>query len=302
MPGQLARIMLVLVAVSFLGGCVAQGKLDRYRNLYRTSQEQIVDLESQLEEARSRIQALEQAKSENPELQQRIDELKQQRDELRQALADAKEQLQQRQAGPGDLPPQVNQALRRLADNNPELTFVEEKGMVKFATDFTFDLGSAEVSNEGEQTVQDVAQVLQQSAAKPFEIRIVGHTDAVPISKPSTKAKHPTNWHLSVHRAIAIEEVLENAGVQAERMGVAGYGPYRPIEPHGEDGRNKTNRRVELYLVQRGEGAGVPAGASEASGGNGSNASTAPQGEGQSEQRSKSGGSNSGSDSPAMYK
>lgn len=264
MRSQLARLIVVLLAVSVLGGCVAQGKYDRMQRLYRTSQEQIVDLQAQLEEARSRIKALEQAKSEDPQAQKRIEELKKERDQLRQALADAKKKLQSQASTGGTLPERVDEELQRLAANNDELTYVQDKGMVKFASDVTFGLGSAQVSNEAKQTVQQVAQVLQTPAAQPFDVRIVGHTDAVPIEKPSTKKNHPTNWHLSVHRAIAIEKVLEGSGVSPKRMGVAGYGQYRPIAPNGPDGSNKKNRRVELYLHQRGPAGGsMPAGDSE---------------------------------------
>jgi chemotaxis protein MotB len=291
MRTNLSRLLLLVVALGLAGGCVAQGQADKYRKLYRTSQEQIVDLQAQLEQKRSQIQALKQAKSKNPELEQRIAQLEKERDDLQAALDRAKQQLSQAQAGPGALPEPVNDALKQLAAQNPELTFNEEKGMVKFQTDFTFDLGSAKVSDKGKSTIQQVAQVLNSSAAQPFEIRIVGHTDAVPIKKPSTKRNHPTNWHLSVHRAIAIKDVLANADVQAQRMGVAGYGPYRPIEPHGSNGRSKKNRRVELYLVQRGTGAGMPSGGSNAN---------ASSGGGSASPKSKAGG-NSG-DAPVMFK
>jgi chemotaxis protein MotB len=294
-------MLLLVAALGLAGGCVAQGEYDRMQRQYRTAQEQIVDLQGQLEEKRSQIRALKRQKSQNPELEEQIAALEEDKQRLQQALSQAKSKIQQQQQGPGVLPDRVNEQLARLAENNPELTFNEDKGMVKFQTDFTFDLGSAEVSDEGKSTIQEVAQVLNSQAAEEFEIRIVGHTDAVPIEKPSTKANHPTNWHLSVHRAIAIKDVLEGANVTPQRMGVAGYGPYRPLVPHGEDGEAKQNRRVELYLVQRSRGAGAPSGGANVGGSGGGST-----GGGQSSPRSKS-GSGSSSDSgetenPARYK
>jgi chemotaxis protein MotB len=291
MRKQLTRTLLLVVAVA-MTGCVAQGQADRYRTLYRKSQEQIVDLQAQLEEARSRIKALKQAENRSPEMERQLEELRQQRDRLQQALSDAKQQLQEARSGP-ELGPELDSALAELARNNPELTYNPDKGMVKFQTDITFDLGSAQVSDNVQGTIQDLASVLNSGAAQPYGVRIVGHTDNVPIRKPSTKEKHPTNWHLSVHRAIAIEEVLENAGVSPQRMGVAGYGPYRPIVENGPNGA-KQNRRVELYLVKRSELAG------SASASGSSSASSGSSG-GRSGAQTKS-GDGSGGENPAMYK
>ena len=90
---------------------------------------------------------------------------------------------------------------------------------------------------------------MNSSAGSGYIARIVGHTDNVPIGRPETKAKHPTNWHLSVHRAIAVKDLLTRTGVDPSRMSVAGYGEHRPIAPNSAKG-NDLNRRVEIYLVR----------------------------------------------------
>jgi chemotaxis protein MotB len=65
---------------------------------------------------------------------------------------------------------------------------------------------------------------------------------------------HPTNWHLSVHRAISVENLMESNGVSPTRISVKGYGEYRPLEANeaGKKG-NPKNRRVEIYLVAAGK-------------------------------------------------
>src|SRR5262249_1394324 len=70
-----------------------------------------------------------------------------------------------------------------------------------------------------------------------------------------------TNWHLSAGRAIAVEGVLEKAGVQPVRMGVAGHSEYRPVVSNPAKGGAEANRRVEIYLVPNsynGPGAAAP--------------------------------------------
>ncbi|MCH7871903.1 MAG: OmpA family protein, partial [Planctomycetes bacterium] len=63
-----------------------------------------------------------------------------------------------------------------------------------------------------------------------------------------TKRRHPSNRHLSVHRAIAVAEVLSKNGLPAANLAVMGYGAQRPISTDLAE-----NRRVEMYLSRRGE-------------------------------------------------
>jgi chemotaxis protein MotB len=121
--------------------------------------------------------------------------------------------------------------------------------MIRFKSDMTFALGSTDVKPQAREALGRLAQVLNQGAATKYEARIVGHTDNVRISRPGTKQQHPTNWHLSVHRAIAVKDVLEDGGVASPRLQVAGYGEYHPIVPNPARGGAERNRRVEIYLV-----------------------------------------------------
>jgi len=88
---------------------------------------------------------------------------------------------------------------------------------------------------------------------KQFDIIIAGHTDDIPIKRPETRAKHPTNWHLSVHRAIAVLNVMESSSIDPKRLSARGFGEYRPIAENlaGNKG-NPQNRRVEIYIVAQG--------------------------------------------------
>ena len=55
--------------------------------------------------------------------------------------------------------------------------------------------------------------------------------------------------HLSAHRAIAVRNVLGNAGVPWERMSVMGWGEYRPAVPNNPSTGTAANRRVEIFLT-----------------------------------------------------
>lgn len=246
MKKRLAMLLMAAMATVGATGCVAQREADDLRTLYRKSQEQIIDLQAQLEEANARIAALQGAGMDQAQLA----ELMAERDRLRAALADAEARL--REAGQQvALPEPLDAALRELAGQYPELMeYDAARGMVKFRSDLTFPLGSAEVGPQARTTLNRLAEVLRSPAAAGYEVRIVGHTDAVPVSNPATKAKHPNNWYLSAHRAISVRDVLEQAGVEPTRLGVAGYGQYRPVVPNDSRGQAEQNRRVEIYLLQ----------------------------------------------------
>jgi chemotaxis protein MotB len=88
---------------------------------------------------------------------------------------------------------------------------------------------------------------------KQFDLLIAGHTDDVPIKKAATRAKHPTNWHLSVHRSISVLNIMTSNGIAPKRVSVRGFGEYRPIaENKAKQGGNVANRRVEVFIVPSG--------------------------------------------------
>lgn len=256
-----ALLLLGTIALGSMG-CVAQSESDRLQTLYRKSQEQVVDLQARLEEANARYAALETAgKQPPPELLARIAQLEQERDATRQALADAEARIRGLAAIEGPLPAELDQALADLAAANPELMAYDAKrGMIKFRSDLTFDLGSDVVKPGAIKTLGELASVINSPVASAYEARIVGHTDNVPIGNPATRAKHPTNWHLSVHRAISVKDVMEKSGVAPMRLSVAGYGQYRPVVTNGPKGA-EANRRVEIFLVRNTAGSAATAAA-----------------------------------------
>ena len=228
-----------LLSVSSLG-CVSQQRYDELNTLYRRSQEQVSDLQSKLEEANSRIKSLQEAQRRGPDvdpdtiakLQQAIAE----RDRLSKALADAQAQLRDSAKVPDVvmLEPEIDKALKDLVASDPNLmSYDPALGVIRFKSDLTFPSGSTEVADNAAASLNKLAEILKRPVAEKYEVRVVGHTDNVKIGKPDTKAKHPTNWHLSVHRSIAVKDVLEKAGVEDVRIEVAGYGEFRPLVPNG---------------------------------------------------------------------
>lgn len=232
-------------------GCVVQQ--DRYDQLVvtnRTLKEQIVNVQEDRDVANANAATLRgqltKTKSENDTLRIRIraidNELGNQESEYRRLL----DRVSDMSVRP--LPYRVEQALQELATAYPELlSFDAEAGMIRFASDLTFDLGSIEIKPAAAATINTLADILNSTEATSLEVQVVGHTDNVPIGKPETRQQHPTNVHLSVHRAISVRSALTAAGIDPGRIQVAGYGEFRPITINGPKGAPE-NRRVELFL------------------------------------------------------
>ncbi len=111
-----------------------------------------------------------------------------------------------------------------------------------------FESGEIAIRPEGRQTLDRISEVLKEVTDK--RIKIQGHTDNVPIG-PSLKGTYPSNWELSQARAREVVRYLvEEAGVNAEKVSVVGYGDTQPVASNAsEEGRIK-NRRVEILVLK----------------------------------------------------
>lgn len=80
------------------------------------------------------------------------------------------------------------------------------------------------------------------------EIKVVGHTDNVPISN----GKFRSNWELSATRAINVMNfIVDSGGISSNRLSIQAYGEYMPkFDNSTEEGRAK-NRRVEIFVVRK---------------------------------------------------
>ena len=160
--------------------------------------------------------------------------------------------LLSQQVGGVALPAELDTALSdwALQSGSDLVTYDAQSGVVRFKSDLLFNKGDDTVQPSAAAQVKSLAGILNSAAAQGFDVLVVGHTDDVPIKRAQTKAKHPTNWHLSAHRAISVQKILAGAGVDQSRTAVVGMGEFRPIEPNkaGTKG-NPRNRRVEIYIV-----------------------------------------------------
>ncbi|MDX9910375.1 MAG: OmpA family protein [Phycisphaerales bacterium] len=242
---------VVALGASMLGGCASQ-EVSQLQSANRSLTSRNQELTQQLEECRSSSGILSQQTVENERL---IASLRQTNQQLQQQLGMSEEQMRRfgdrlQGLALAPLDPETDRALQELARKYPNLIqYDAARGMLRFASDLTFGSGSADVSSEAASSLRALADVLKGSSAQSYEIQIVGYTDAQPISS-GTAQRHPTNMHLSCHRAISVRQVLGNAGVAWDKMMAAGWGENHPIAPSGPRGNTPANRRVEIYLTR----------------------------------------------------
>jgi chemotaxis protein MotB len=123
-----------------------------------------------------------------------------------------------------------------------------------------FDSGSAAPKEEALPTLRQIAERL---SATPYDLRIEGHTDNVPVHN----AEFDSNWELSAARATHIARLfLEMQALPPDRLSAAGYAEFHPVASNDTAEGRAENRRVDLVVLPRtelnfaGPGAAAPSG------------------------------------------
>jgi len=255
---RLTLLALGLTMTSLLGGCVGQGEYDRLYEVNSSLTAQNKDLARQLEEERQAKLLLMKGNMSGETtvsgLQRENAMLRSQYDKAMADLRDMETRLASLEFGPVNA--DTNAALEQLASQYPQfIKYDAARGMLRFASDLTFDSGSDQVKENVKEAIAALAQILNSSAASSYEVVIEGHTDSQRISS-RTASRHPTNRHLSAHRSISVISELGKLGVSNDRMLAAGWGEFRPLVANSGSGNTPANRRVEIFLA-RGRGTGT---------------------------------------------
>ncbi|MFB0523981.1 MAG: OmpA family protein [Phycisphaerae bacterium] len=250
---KLSGVFLVCVSIILVSGCNQELQDLRIQN--ETQQKQIDRLQAELAAKGLELDQLNRQLAdagkkggiEVETLEQKIAALKEDLAKKNELIASMQEKLLY---GGAQLPVELTTKLEDFAKEHDMVTYDASRGIVKFKSDLLFEKGSDKVASDAVEAVKALCGILNSEEAKGFDVIIAGHTDDIPIEKPATRQKHPTNWHLSAHRAISVLDVMAESKVDHKRMSVRGFGEYRPVAENkpGKKG-NPLNRRVEIYIV-----------------------------------------------------
>ncbi|WIG94895.1 OmpA family protein [Myxococcus sp. SDU36] len=262
--------LAALVALSTTTGCVSQGKFDakalEAENFakglndekgareaaeakVKALEEKVAELEQEREALNTRLGTAESrltaGTAERRALEEKNAQLAALNDELARntkKLAQAKEELEKRSSEYENLAQSLKQ---EISDGKIQLSELKGKMTVQLKDKILFASGSARVGKEGEEALKKIADALKTVQGKI--IRVEGHTDDVPTGG----GQFPSNWELSLARAMAVVRSLQNAGVDPTFLSAAGYGQYQPIAANDSAENRSLNRRIEIVLAPK---------------------------------------------------
>ncbi len=125
----------------------------------------------------------------------------------------------------------------------------DERGIViTLASDVFFEEGSAELNiDETREILLKLSKFFQEPEIRNRRFRIEGHTD-----NNQVKSIYPSNWELSVARAVNVLHYLSDFGVDEKRFSVAGYSDTRPMFSNDSKEGQAYNRRVDIIILDDG--------------------------------------------------
>lgn len=121
-----------------------------------------------------------------------------------------------------------------------------ERGItVRILDKVLFASGSAELTEQSKLVLSEIAKILKEV---PNDLRIEGHTDNVPINS----AQFPSNWHLSINRALnTAYYLMSSQGLSQDKVSVVGLSEYKPIADNETVEGRQQNRRVDIVILNK---------------------------------------------------
>ncbi|UVW30130.1 OmpA family protein [Massilia sp. H6] len=113
---------------------------------------------------------------------------------------------------------------------------------LEIPSDVSFDTGRSDIKSNFQPVLQRFATTLNENPSTT--VTIIGHTDST--------GSPDINQPLSVDRAARTRDYLANRGVNPNRITIEGRGEREPIASNNDASSRARNRRVEIYVAERG--------------------------------------------------
>jgi chemotaxis protein MotB len=243
---------IAAVAALALGGCVTQGT---YEELQAQKNQEIAALESEratLETQRTalaqQVRILEEQRAALEAEKTSLASEKSAIDGQRAELLKQVNVLEIQKAKLMDASRQSQAQYDALVDSLSDQVQKGQLQIRRYRDMLTVDVAEQLFFDSGKAVLKQVAAAMQGYEDKA--IRVVGHTDDVPIAK-AWRNVFPSNWELSAARATTVVRFLQESGIEPGRLIASGRAEYAPIAANDSaEGRQK-NRRIEITLIDR---------------------------------------------------
>jgi len=136
---------------------------------------------------------------------------------------------------------------RAIGIDDPDIQINVEKGVIfiSIADKLLFRSGSYTVTSRAKEILGKVATVVND---KPdFECMVESHTD----NKSYQKGELLDNWDLSVKRATSVVRVLEDLGVNSDRLIASGRSYHVPLVENDTAENRAKNRRTRIIVLPK---------------------------------------------------
>ena len=129
-----------------------------------------------------------------------------------------------------------------------EASITESGVIISLEGSVAFEPGVADIHPRVFPALEGIGKLINKI---PNAVRVEGHSDNAPIHTQM----FPTNWELSIARAVNVTKYLiEHANVSPLRLSAVGYGDSKPLLPNDTEKHRAKNRRVEIVLLWEGKG------------------------------------------------
>lgn len=125
------------------------------------------------------------------------------------------------------------------------VTLLDDRLAITLPADLIFEKGQSEFSRDAYKSMQELGAALQSIENK---ITVVGNTDP----EPTSGKYYPTNWELSLVRALSVARLIKQAGY-SNNIEIFGNGPSRFDELDDNIPLNERYilaRRVDIFIYR----------------------------------------------------
>lgn len=231
---SVSHLILFITIAFFFSSCVSVQK-------HRIALDELEAARHELAAAEARIAEIETklglASSEKSKLSESYEETK-------RALAEAELRKQEAEKRLADYR-NIATKFKKLVDAGKlQIKFINGKMVLALSTDILFSSGSATLSPQGINAIQEVSQVLAELKDKKFQIE--GHTDNDPIVSKKTFS---SNWDLASARAMTVLNTMLESGMPPATISAASYGETQPVMSNKTPQGKAANRRIAIVVV-----------------------------------------------------
>jgi chemotaxis protein MotB len=164
-------------------------------------------------------------------------------EQLQQALKELNERKARADARLQTFRSMLERFQKMIASGKLRVRIDRGRMVVELAENILFDSGRADLKEDGQVALAEVAEVLETIPDRNFQI--AGHTDNIPINS----RRFPSNWELSTARAVTVTRFLAEQGMPRERLSAAGYAETQPVASNDTPEGRAQNRRIEIVLM-----------------------------------------------------